>query len=89
MDGCWVWLGLAGLLDCRILLGYCTKLPKTVQTQEYCTKLHKIAQVLRARLTQGIAHLTIAITLLLIVSRKGWLTQPFLLHPHYSILYSQ
>ena len=38
--------------------------------------LHKITQVLRARPTQGIAHSTIAITLPLIVSRKGWLTQP-------------
>lgn len=83
---------LRGLLDmvrfgwiARILykllktLEYCTKLSKIV---EYCTsaqnyiKLPKIAQVLRARPTQSIAHLTIAITLPLIVSRKGWLTQP-------------
>ena len=39
-------------------------------------KLPKITQVLRARPTQGITHSTIAITLPLIVSRKGRLTQP-------------
>lgn len=77
---------LRGLLDmvrfgwiARILykllktLEYCTKLSKY---HTNCTKLSKIAQVLRARPTQSMAHLTIAITLPLIVSRKGWLTQP-------------
>lgn len=49
---------------------------KLLKTPEYCTKLSKIVQVLRARPTQSMAHLTIAITLPLIVSRKGWLTQP-------------
>ena len=51
-------------------------LHKITQTQEYCIKLPKIVQVLRARPTQGITHSTIAITLPLIVSRKGRLTQP-------------
>ena len=48
-------------------------LPKITQISH---KLHKNVQVLRARPTQSMAHLTIAITLPLIVSRKGWLTQP-------------
>ena len=45
--------------------------PKLHKIPEYCTKLSKIAQVLRARPTQSIAHLTIAITLLLIASRDS------------------
>lgn len=50
--------------------------PNITQIAQNCLKLPKIAQVLRARPTQSMAHLTIAITLPLIVSRKGWLTQP-------------
>ena len=52
------------------------KLPKYKNIAQNCPNITQIAQVLRARPTQGIAHLTIAITLPLIVSRKGWLTQP-------------
>ena len=55
--------------DCWIWLGL-AGLP------EYCPNITQITQVLRARPTQSMAHLTIAITLPLIVSRKGWLTQP-------------
>ena len=54
----------------------CLRCQNIAQTQEYRTKMSKIAQVLRARPTQSITHSTIAITLPLIVSRKGRLTQP-------------
>ena len=71
------------LLDCRMLLGYCSDIAQIVQNTrilldiaQNCRILQNIVQVLRARPTQGITHSTIAITLPLIVSRKGWLTQP-------------
>ena len=64
---------IARLLKYSNIARYCLKLHKIA---EYCLKLQNITQVLRARPTQGITHSTIAITLPLIVSRKGRLTQP-------------
>ena len=67
---------LERLLD-MVKFGWIAQIsPKLHKIAEYCPKYQNIAQVLRARPTQGIAHLTIAITLPLIVSRKGRLTQP-------------
>lgn len=58
-----------------IRVGVCwtTRLQNIAQNYPNITQ---IVQVLRARPTQSITHSTIAITLPLIVSRKGWLTQP-------------
>ena len=69
--------GLLGMVRFGWIARILHKIAKKHQNiAQNCRILLDIAQVLRARPTQGIAHLTIAITLPLIVSRKGWLTQP-------------
>ena len=64
---------LERLLD-MVKFGWIVRLHKAVECctslVQNSTRLQNIAQVLRARPTQGIAHLTIAITLLLIASRS-------------------
>ena len=69
-----IWLDCT---DIHKLPRYCREITQNCpKRQNIAQILHKITQVLRARPTQSMAHLTIAITLPLIVSRKGRLTQP-------------
>ena len=41
---CWIWLSLAGLSDCRMLLGYCPDIAQIVQNTRILHKLPKIVQ---------------------------------------------
>ena len=69
-----IWLDCT---DIHKLSRYCRDITQNCpKRQNIAQILPNIVQVLRARPTQSMAHSTIAITLPLIVSRKGWLTQP-------------
>ena len=67
---------IAGYSWMLVSVGWIARLHKYKNIVQNCRILPKITQVLRARPTQSMAHSTIAITLPLIVSRKGRLTQP-------------